>query len=29
MLHVWIVNNPSGTFAIDIDPRVVKQIDQA
>ncbi|HET7339351.1 MAG TPA: hypothetical protein VFK22_07365 [Candidatus Dormibacteraeota bacterium] len=29
MLHVWIVNNPGGQFAIDIDPKVVKQIDQA
>ena len=29
MLHVWIVDNPSGPFAVDIDPRVVKQIDQA
>ena len=29
MLHVWIVHNPGGQFAIDIDPRVVKQIDQA
>jgi hypothetical protein len=29
MLHVWIVDNPGGPFAVDIDPRVVKQIDQA
>jgi hypothetical protein len=29
MLHVWVVNNPSGPFAIDIDPKLVKQIDQA
>ena len=29
MLHVWIVSNPGGPFAVDIDPRVVKQIDQA
>jgi hypothetical protein len=29
MLHVWIVDNPSGKFAVDIDPKVVKQIDQA
>lgn len=28
MLHVWIVDNPSGPFAVDIDSRVVKQIDQ-
>jgi len=29
MLHVWIVDNPSGgPFAIDIDPGVVKQIDR-
>ena len=28
MLHVWIVPNPGGRFAIDIDPKVVKQIDQ-
>ena len=27
MLHVWIVDNPSGPFAIDIDPEVVKAID--
>jgi hypothetical protein len=29
MLHVWIVDNPSGRFAVDIDPKVVKRIDQA
>ena len=29
MLHVWIVNNPSGPFAVDIDPKLVKAIDQA
>jgi len=29
MLHVWIVDNPGGPFAIDIDPKVVKAIDQA
>ncbi len=28
MLHVWIVDNPGGKFAVDIDSRVVKQIDQ-
>src|SRR6266550_2970417 len=28
MLHVWIVDNPTGPFAIDIDPTVVKKIDQ-
>ena len=28
MLHVWIVDNPTGPFAVDIDPRVVKHIDQ-
>ena len=28
MLHVWIVDNPSGKFAVDIDSKVVKQIDQ-
>ena len=27
MLHVWIVNNPGGPFAVDIDSKVVKQID--
>jgi hypothetical protein len=30
MLHVWIVNNPTGgPFAVDIDPGVVKAIDRA
>ena len=29
MLHVWIVPNPGGQFAIDIDDKVVKQIDQS
>jgi hypothetical protein len=29
MLHVWIVDNPSGTFAVDIDPSVVARIDRA
>ena len=29
MLHVWIVDNPGGPFAIDIDSKVVKQIDQS
>ena len=28
MLHVWIVDNPAGPFAVDIDAKVVKQIDQ-
>ena len=28
MLHVWIVNNPSGRFAVDIDDKLVKKIDQ-
>ena len=28
MLHVWIVDNPAGRFAVDIDERLVKQIDQ-
>ncbi len=28
MLHVWIVDNPSGPFAVDIDSKVVNQIDQ-
>ncbi len=27
MLHVWIVPNPQGQFAIDIDSAVVKKID--
>ncbi|HEX2679712.1 MAG TPA: hypothetical protein VHQ03_00285, partial [Candidatus Dormibacteraeota bacterium] len=29
MLHVWIVANPSGPFAIDIDSKVVQKIDQS
>jgi hypothetical protein len=30
MLHVWIVRNPQGgQFAIDIDPKVVSQIDHS
>jgi len=29
MLHVWIVSNPGGPFAIDLDPRVVKAIERA
>jgi len=29
MLHVWIVNNPSGPFAVDIDDSVVKKIDRS
>jgi hypothetical protein len=29
MLHVWIVDNPGGPFAVDIDSKVVKRIDQA
>ena len=29
MLHVWIVDNPGGPFAVDIDSQVVKRIDQA
>jgi len=28
MLHVWIVDNPGGPFAVDIDEKVVKRIDQ-
>lgn len=28
MLHVWIVDNPQGPFAVDIDSKVVKAIDQ-
>ncbi|HXC79998.1 MAG TPA: hypothetical protein VNU19_23455, partial [Candidatus Acidoferrum sp.] len=26
MLHVWIVPNPSGPFAVDIDPRAVAAV---
>jgi len=29
MLHVWIVDNPGGRFAVDIDDQVVKRIDRA
>jgi hypothetical protein len=29
MLHVWIVDNPGGRFAVDIDANVVKRIDQS
>jgi hypothetical protein len=29
MLHVWIVDNPGGRFAVDIDEKVVRTIDQA
>ncbi|HSS60214.1 MAG TPA: hypothetical protein VLK30_02015 [Candidatus Limnocylindrales bacterium] len=29
MLHVWIVDNPGGPFAVDIDAQVVKKIDQS
>ena len=29
MLHVWIVDNPGGRFAVDIDDKVVKRIDQS
>jgi hypothetical protein len=29
MLHVWIVDNPGGRFAVDIDDKVVKAIDRA
>jgi hypothetical protein len=29
MLHVWIVDNPGGPFAVDIDQKVVKRIDQS
>ena len=28
MLHVWSVDNPGGPFAVDIDEKVVKRIDQ-
>ena len=28
MLHVWVVPNPQGPFAVDIDPKVVKAIDE-
>ena len=26
MLHVWIVDNPGGPFAVDIDPRAVAAV---
>jgi hypothetical protein len=29
MLHVWIVPNPGGAFAIDLDQRVVKAIQRS
>lgn len=29
MLHVWIVHNPSGPFAVDIDDSVVNKIDRS
>ena len=29
MLHVWIVDNPNGPFAVDIDEGVVKEIDRS
>lgn len=29
MLHVWIVDNPGGKFAVDIDAKMVKRIDQS
>jgi hypothetical protein len=29
MLHVWIVDNPAGPFAVDIDDKVVKTIDRS
>ncbi len=29
MLHVWIVDNPGGPFAVDIDPSVVARLDRA
>lgn len=29
MLHVWIVDNPQGPFAVDIDSKVVAAIDRA
>lgn len=28
MLHVWIIDNPQGRFAVDIDPKVVAAIDR-
>ena len=29
MLHVWIVPNPGGPFAIDLDPKVIKAIQRS
>ncbi len=29
MLHVWIVDNPGGPFAVDFDAKVLKKIDQS
>jgi hypothetical protein len=29
MLHVWIVDNPGGPFAVDFDTEVLKKIDQS
>jgi hypothetical protein len=29
MLHVWIVDNPTGPFAVDLDPGVVARIERA
>ncbi len=29
MLHVWIVDNPGGQFAVDIDPSVVAKVQAA
>jgi hypothetical protein len=29
MLHVWIVDNPSGPFAIDLDKRTVRSLQQS
>ena len=28
MLHVWIVDNPAGPFAVDFDEQLVRKIDQ-
>lgn len=28
MLHVWIVDNPAGPFAVDFDEKLVRKIDQ-
>jgi len=28
MLHVWIVDNPTGPFAVDIDDKLVAAIDR-